>query len=170
MTGRVGMAVAVVITLLVARSSAQAPQNTREAHCAAARAAAGTEHVSLLNRFADICGAGATAVPQRGRGAGAQPPERQVPARETWYHPPAKVFDNLYFVGTKIHNAWAIQTSEGLIVIDALYDYAVKDSVVDGLRKLGLNPGAMKYSSSVTVMATTMAARNICRMSSALAS
>src|SRR5215216_2627584 len=72
-------------------------------------------------------------------------PAREVPARETWYHPPAKVFDNLYFVGTRVHSAWAIQTSEGLIVVDALFDYAVKDSVVDGLRKLGLNPATMKY-------------------------
>ena len=56
-----------------------------------------------------------------------------------------KVFDNLYFVGTKAHSAWALQTSEGLIVIDALFDYAVKDSVVEGLRKLGLNPATMKY-------------------------
>ena len=113
MTGRIAMAAAFVAALLIGPSAAQVRQNTREAHCAAARAAAGTEHVSLLNRFVDICGTGATAVPQRGRGAGVQPPERQVPARETWYHPPAKVFDNLYFVGTKIHNAWAIQTLEG---------------------------------------------------------
>ena len=55
------------------------------------------------------------------------------------------MFDNLYFVGTKLHSAWAIQTSEGLIVIDALFDYAVKDSVVEGLRTLGLNPATMKY-------------------------
>lgn len=144
MTARIVMA-AVVVALLVARSSAQVPGNTREAHCAAARAAAGTEHVSLFNRFADICGPSAASTPQGGRGSAAPPLERQVPARETWHHPPARVFDNLYFVGTKIHNAWAIQTSEGLIVVDALYDYAVKESVVDGLRKLGLNPGTMKY-------------------------
>src|SRR5437867_12910933 len=30
------------------------------------------------------------------------------PARETWYAEPAKVADNLYFLGTKIHSAWAI--------------------------------------------------------------
>jgi metallo-beta-lactamase class B len=68
-----------------------------------------------------------------------------VPARETWYRPPVKVFDNLYFVGTNAHNAWAVQTSEGLIVIDALFDYAVRDAVVEGLRKLGVNPATLKY-------------------------
>ena len=126
--------------LVTVRVPAQSKPETREAHCAAARAAAGTEYVALYNRFAEICNPADQ--PQRGGGAAGA---RQVPARETWYQPPAKVFDNLYFVGTKLHSAWALQTSEGLIVIDALFDYAVKDSVVEGLRKLGLNPATMKY-------------------------
>jgi metallo-beta-lactamase class B len=135
---------ALALAVLMAQPAAQQTTDTRQAHCAAARVAAGTEHVSLLNRFADICGAAATA-PQPQRGGGAATGPRQVPPRVAWYHPPAKVFDNLYFLGTKIHNAWSVQTSEGLIVIDALYDYAVKDSVVEGLRQLGLNPAMMKY-------------------------
>ena len=36
------------------------------------------------------------------------------------YADPAKVFDNLYFVGTKIHSAWALTTSQGIILIDEL--------------------------------------------------
>lgn len=124
-----------------ARVPAQGQPDTVEAHCAAARAVAGTEYMALYNRFAEICNPADQ--PQRGGGGAAG--ARQVPARETWYQPPAKVFDNLYFVGTKFHSAWALQTSEGLIVIDALFDYAVKDSVVEGLRKLGLNPATMKY-------------------------
>lgn len=126
--------------LATVRVPAQSTPDTREAHCAAARAAAGTEYAALYNRFAEICNPADQ--PRRGGGAAG---ERQVPARETWYQPPAKVFDNLYFVGTKLHSAWALQTSEGLIVIDALFDYAVKDSVVEGLRKLGVNPATMKY-------------------------
>jgi metallo-beta-lactamase class B len=47
---------------------------------------------------------------------------RQTPSRETWYQEPVKVFDNLYFAGTKIHSSWAVSTSHGLIVIDALFD------------------------------------------------
>jgi metallo-beta-lactamase class B len=130
------------LALTVVDVPAQQPSDTREAHCAAARAAAGTEYAALYNRFAEICSPAADQ-PQRGGGAAAA--AREVPARDTWYQPPAKVFDNLYFVGTKLHSAWAIQTSEGLIVVDALFDYAVKDSVVDGLRKLGVNPATMKY-------------------------
>ncbi len=84
--------------------------------------------MARYNRFAEVCSPGNQ--PERGRGAGAG--ARDVPARETWNQPPAKVFDNLYFVGTKLHSAWALQTSDGLIVIDALFDYAVKDSVVEG--------------------------------------
>jgi len=36
---------------------------------------------------------------------------------------PAKVFDNLYFVGTKFHSSWALTTSDGIILIDTLYEY-----------------------------------------------
>ncbi len=129
------------LVLASVQLSAQNTPDTREAHCAAARAAAGTEYVALYNRFADVCSPASQ--PQRGRGGATG--AREVPARDTWYHPPAKIFDNLYFVGTKLHSAWAVQTSDGLIVVDALFDYAVKDSVVDGLRKLGLNPATMKY-------------------------
>jgi metallo-beta-lactamase class B len=35
--------------------------------------------------------------------------------------------------------------SEGIIVIDALYDYAVEDAVVGGLAKLGLDPARIRY-------------------------
>jgi metallo-beta-lactamase class B len=139
-----GMLVAAVALGTFAVSGmAQQTADTREAYCAAARAAAGTEYVALYNRFAEICSPANEPQPQRGGGGAGG--ARGVPARDTWHHPPAKVFDNLYFVGTKLHSAWAIQTSEGLIVVDALYDYAVKDSVVEGLRTLGLNPATMKY-------------------------
>jgi metallo-beta-lactamase class B len=55
------------------------------------------------------------------------------------------VADNLYFLGTKIHSAWALAGSEGIIVIEALFDYAAKDEILDGLKKVGLDPGKVKY-------------------------
>ena len=55
------------------------------------------------------------------------------------------MFDNLYFVGTKFHSAWALTTSEGIILIDTLYDYASDEAIVGGLRKLGLDPATVKY-------------------------
>jgi metallo-beta-lactamase class B len=53
---------------------------------------------------------------------------------------PARVFDNLYFVGTRSLNAWAVVTPEGIVIIDPLYDENVELAIVDGLRKLGLDP------------------------------
>jgi metallo-beta-lactamase class B len=56
-----------------------------------------------------------------------------------------KVFDNLNFVGQTEYSAWAVTTSAGIILIDALWDYSVQDEVVGGLQKLGLDPRAIKY-------------------------
>jgi metallo-beta-lactamase class B len=151
------LTLAAIFVLALAGSQlamAQTTPDTTQAHCAAAKAAAGTDLVSLYSRFAPICEPGAQPAQGaaagaagggggRGRGAAAGP--RPAPARDTWYHEPAKVFDNLYFIGTKVHNAWALQTSDGLIIIDSLYEYATKDEMVDGLRKLGVNPATMKY-------------------------
>jgi Metallo-beta-lactamase superfamily len=64
--------------------------------------------------------------------------------RETWYAEPAKVADNFYFIGTKIHNAWAITGTEDMIVIEALFD-AANDEIFGGLRKLGLDRNKLRY-------------------------
>ncbi len=65
--------------------------------------------------------------------------------RATWHAEPIKVFDNLYFVGQSEYSAWAITTSEGIIVMDAIFDYSVEDEVIGGLTKLGLDPKQIKY-------------------------
>src|SRR4029450_4620242 len=67
------------------------------------------------------------------------------PPRAPWYTDPGKVFDNLYFVGTKIHSAWALTTSEGIILIDTVYDYNSEEAIVEGMKKLGLDPATGKY-------------------------
>ena len=58
---------------------------------------------------------------------------------------PYKVFDNLYFIGTRIHSAWALTTSAGIIVIDTLFDYAIEPEMIEGLTTLGLDPRDIKY-------------------------
>jgi glyoxylase-like metal-dependent hydrolase (beta-lactamase superfamily II) len=68
-----------------------------------------------------------------------------APARDTWFIEPAKVFDNLYFVGSKIHNSWALTSSEGIILIDTLFTYNSEEEIVGGLKKLGLDPAKVKY-------------------------
>ena len=59
---------------------------------------------------------------------------------------PVKVFDNLYFFGQSEYSVWAITTSEGIIVMDTIFDYSVEDEVVDGMKKMGLNPADIKYA------------------------
>ena len=68
-----------------------------------------------------------------------------VPAREAWYADSAKVFDNLYFVGGKIHSSWALTTSAGIIVLDTVFPYNSEELIVGGMRRLGLDPEDIKY-------------------------
>jgi metallo-beta-lactamase class B len=68
------------------------------------------------------------------------------PPRESWHVEPAKVADNLYFLGEKEHHSWALTGSQGIILIEALYDYAVVDEVVGGMKKLGLDINQVKYA------------------------
>jgi metallo-beta-lactamase class B len=66
-----------------------------------------------------------------------------VPRKE-WFAWPADIFDNLYFLGTKTAAVWAINTSEGIIVIDANFHYSSKDLVLE-LLHFGLDPNNIKY-------------------------
>src|SRR3954469_2079125 len=134
----------VAITVAVSTLSAQAPA-TPDSLLVAAKRAAGQEYAGTFLR---ICVAPDNAA-GGGRGGGARggppPGAATVPDRATWYAQPYKAFDNLYFVGTKIHNSWALTTSQGIIIIDTLYDYAIQPEIVDGLTKLKLNPRDVKY-------------------------
>jgi metallo-beta-lactamase class B len=69
-----------------------------------------------------------------------------APARDVWYAEPAKVFDNLYFVGGKLHSSWALTTKEGIILIDTIYPYNSEELIIGGMKKLGLEPKNIKYA------------------------
>ena len=125
--------------LATAILAAQDGSSAVEAHRAAARAAAGDDHQGL---FRTVC---RNPRPDPQPASNTPRPPREVPPLEEWYAEPAQVFDNLYFVGTRKHGAWAVTTSDGIIVIDALYDYAVEPAIEEGLRKLGLDPAEIKY-------------------------
>jgi metallo-beta-lactamase class B len=59
---------------------------------------------------------------------------------------PTQVFDNLFYVGVDNVTAWAVVTSQGIILIDALNnkkDWV--DRIEPGMRKLGLDPAQIKY-------------------------
>src|SRR4051794_17909889 len=120
------------------------PGGSVESHVAAAKAAAGTEFAGVFNRICTEAVPSAAASPGRGRGAaGTRPPG--PPPRESWHADPIKVFDNLYFLGQTEYSVWAITTSAGVILIDAIFDYSVDDEVAGGMRTLGLDPAAIKY-------------------------
>lgn len=69
----------------------------------------------------------------------------KAPPRASWYAEPAKVFDNLYFVGGKVHSSWALTTREGIILLDTIYPYNSEELIVGGMKKVGLDPKDIKY-------------------------
>ena len=117
-----------------------------EGHVARAKTAAGNDYQNLFNF---LCAA-PSPLPSPGLSPGTSPlpgPRRGggPPDRSTWYAEPVKVFDNLYFVGQTEYSAWAVTTSAGIIVIDTLFDYAVEEEIVGGLKKLALDPATIRY-------------------------
>ncbi len=143
-------------------------QDTSDAHIAAAKAAAGDDFQNLFNfqcygpgpvgqrtppgapapaaRGAGRGGAqGAGRGTGRGAGAGGRG-GRGTPDPSTWHVEPVKVFDNLYFFGQSEYSVWAITTSQGIIVLDTIFDYSLEDEVVNGMKKLGLDPATIKYA------------------------
>ena len=145
-------ACAALLAIVVARCSrrADAFRLRRRSTSPRRKAAAGTDHVGSVHA---VCN-GATALakppaprrrragPRAGPRSGGPPPP---PARETWHAEPVEGLRQLYFVGQTEYSAWAITTSQGIILLDAIYDYSVEDEVVEGLKKLGLNPADIKY-------------------------
>ena len=110
--------------------------DTIEAHIAAAKAAAGEQHAYILN--------GLCMRPAAGPNTGGA--DEAVPDVSVFHAEPVKVFDNLYFVGEKEYSAWAVATSEGIILVDTIWDYSVADEIVGGLKKLGFDPAQIKYA------------------------
>jgi metallo-beta-lactamase class B len=132
------MLFAATLALAVLPAGAQQPSDaTVEAHVAAATKAAGKDLESMLV----LCKPAPVARPPQelvDKGIAAQI-ARPAPA-------PGQAFDNLYFVGGAWASAWALTTSEGIILIDALNNAAEAEAVIDGgLRKLKLDPAQIRY-------------------------
>jgi metallo-beta-lactamase class B len=133
--------------VLSATALAQAPSSPVDEHIAAARVAAGLDYRAT---FVNLC----LPSPPRGGGAGAAgrgappaavTPTPPTPDRATWYAPPFKIFDNLYWLGTRQHSSWALQTSAGIIMIDTNFAWATGSEIIEGMNTLGLNPRDIKY-------------------------
>jgi metallo-beta-lactamase class B len=58
---------------------------------------------------------------------------------------PARAADNLYFLGNGIVAAWAVDTSDGIILIDTLNNQEEADRfIIGGLTQLGVDPARIK--------------------------
>jgi metallo-beta-lactamase class B len=110
--------------------AAQSPEVAR--HLAAARAAAGDD----LRPWLALGGA---ATP----GSAPAPSIEALMAQPA--PPAAKAFDNLAFVGAKWVSAWALMTSDGIILLDALNNEEEAERLIEGgMRKLDLDPALIR--------------------------
>jgi metallo-beta-lactamase class B len=124
--------------------SSAAPANTSadeqakaaiQKHISAAARLAGKEWDGLYRQRCQVDSAPLT---QQQRSA-APRVERPAP-------PPMQVFDNLYYLGIDRVSAWALKTSDGIIIIDSLYTpEQAEEYIIGGLKKLGLKPADVRY-------------------------
>jgi metallo-beta-lactamase class B len=129
-------ALAVMAAVGVGSAAAQPAADSIDAHLAAAKRAGGFDFRGLL---------GALCVAPRNSPTRDVTPAPPPSDRKSAYTEPAKVFDDVYFVGTKDRSSWALTTSDGIILIDTTYEYETEEVIVGGLKKLGLDPAAVKY-------------------------
>ena len=122
--------------------SAQTPADAVRSYIEAARNFAGNDHAFVFGRLCETPIAAVNAPPVTGEVPAALPvidPERE------WYAEPAKVFDDLFFLGQTGFSVWGLRTTDGIILVDAIFDYSVEAEVIGGLRKLGIDPAEIKY-------------------------
>lgn len=65
--------------------------------------------------------------------------------REKWYAAPSRVFDNLYYIGTKTESTWALTTSAGIILLNTNFDWVTPDLLAE-LKTFNLDPANIKYA------------------------
>lgn len=110
-----------------------------QGHVAKTKAIAGSD-AKLLARFENTCGPLGPQRPALEAQNAGQKPAPPAPVE------PVRIFDNLWYFGFNTVGAWAIQTSDGLILIDALNTVQEAETIIEpSLRKAGLNPADVKY-------------------------
>jgi metallo-beta-lactamase class B len=62
----------------------------------------------------------------------------------TQTRPAFQIFDNLWYIGVDLVSAYLIETSDGLIVIDALFA-ASHDDLMNNIRAVGFDPADVEY-------------------------
>jgi metallo-beta-lactamase class B len=156
MVNRWALTLCTILASAALTNDAQAQAEGAQVHVAAAKAAVSPKtpnsqpwHV-FNSAFNQMCAEPKPAArPQPvGKDVPLEPGEaaKLIPApREKWYAPPAKVFDNLYYIGTKTESTWAITTSAGIILVNTNFDW-VTPELLDELRTFGLDPANIKYA------------------------
>jgi len=134
------LATTIITSSVTMPAAAPTPASEIDAHIDAAKKAAGLDYRAT---FVNLCFP--TPLPGGPRGAAALLVPRPAPDRGIWYASPYKVFDNLYWLGTRQHSSWALKTSAGLIIIDTNFAWATQPEILDGLARLKLNPKDIKY-------------------------
>jgi metallo-beta-lactamase class B len=115
---------------------------TVSGHVEAARRAAGSDHGFIFGRLCEDPIRAINAAP----GVGEVPAELPTTdAARKWYAPPARVFDDLFFLGQTAFSVWGLRTREGIILVDSIFDYSVEAEVIEGLKKLGIDPAEIRY-------------------------
>ena len=106
-----------------------------QAHVAKAKSIAGSD-AKLLMRFENTCGALGPQRPALEAQNAGQKPEPPRPVE------PVQIFDNLWYFGFNTIGAWAIQTSDGIIMIDALNTVQEAETIIEpSLKKGGARSG-----------------------------
>ncbi|MFO1326394.1 MAG: MBL fold metallo-hydrolase [Rubrivivax sp.] len=130
-----GLGRATCLTALLHGAVHGAPSEAQvQAHVDAATRAAGTEYGAFLN----LCNPAPVQRPTAGSVDLAGLIARPAP-------PPGAAFDNLVYVGGAWVSAWALKTSDGLLLIDALNTVDEADRlIVGGLKALQLDPASIR--------------------------
>lgn len=108
----------------------------------ATRTVAGAEHSYL---FGQVCGGPIRTLGLAGPTSGVPGALPSADSTRSWYTPPVRVFDDLYFLGQTAFSVWALRTPAGIILVDAIFDYSVEAEVIEGLRTLGIDPAEIRY-------------------------
>jgi metallo-beta-lactamase class B len=142
---QIALALSMCLAGGVPAGEAQGADSQRDAvsrYIEAARHAAGSDHGFIFGRLCEDPINAIHAAPAIGEVPGelkSTDPERK------WYAPPARVFDDLFFLGQTAFSVWGLRTPDGIILVDSIFDYSVEAEVIDGLRKLGVDPAQIRY-------------------------
>lgn len=106
-------------------------------HVAAAMTIAGTDLAAEAMALCTPTGPQRPALVRQAAGLTPEPDRRLEPIR---------VFENLYYLGFSDVGAWAVPTSDGIILFDALNSGdEARDVIAGGLKKVGLDPAQIRY-------------------------